>query len=201
MKRGLLIVGASVFVPIIPFLVVGELPGDRWLMRTDAHALLFGAVGCLLLAADLLLPIPSSVVGTLLAARLGAPVGGVLTLAGLMGSAGLGYLLGRLAPARLRARVGTTPSWVLVFLSRPVPVFAEALALSAGVLGMPPRRFLSASLAGNILYAAVLAFNGAHAIAGRQAGPGLVIPMLLPVAGFLLWRRWGGGGGGGARAR
>ena len=54
----------SILIPIIPFVIIGELPGERWLSATDDNALLFGITGMGLLTSDVLLPIPSSIVGT-----------------------------------------------------------------------------------------------------------------------------------------
>ena len=49
--------------------------------------------------------------------------------------------------------------------------------------------FLLACGAGNLIYAAALALNGAELLTGGGVrGPGLVLPMLLPVAAWLLWR-------------
>ncbi len=179
----------ALLVPIVPFLVVGELPGQRWLMATEGHTLAFGATGAGFLAADLLLPIPSSVVGTLLGSRLGAGLGFLWAFAGLTAAALLGYAAGRLVPERFAPRLPTRPTAMLLFLSRPVPVFAEAMALSAGAARTPFSTYVASSTAGNALYAAAMALSGAHWLPGDWAGPGLVVPMLLPVASYLVWRR------------
>jgi hypothetical protein len=49
-------------------------------------------------------------------------------------------------------------------------------------------QFLLACGAGNLVYAAALALNGAELLSGSLIGPGLILPMLLPVAAWLLWR-------------
>ena len=64
------------------------------------------------------------------------------------------------------------------------------MALTAGVTGMPALRFFMACSAGNLVYAIVLAGNGAALVPNALAGPGLVVPMLLPVAAWLVWRQW-----------
>ena len=69
--RALYVLALAALVPLVPFAVVGELPGERWLVASSGDALRFGATGALLLAADVLLPIPSSVIGALLGGRLG----------------------------------------------------------------------------------------------------------------------------------
>ena len=49
--------------------------------------------------------------------------------------------------------------------------------------------FLVAAVLGDLLYAVAMAGNGAALWSGNLAGPGLVLPMLLPVVAYLLWRR------------
>lgn len=178
-------------VPIIPFVIIGELPGDRWLSAVDNSALLFGLTGSGLLTLDILLPIPSSIVGTFLGARLGFWFGLVFTWAGLTAGNLIGFSLARFAAARFRSWFPPFPkrtTQAIVFLSRPVPVLAEAVSLAAGTTQMPLRRFFFLSAAGNAIYAAVLCGNGATLLPDALLGPGLIIPMLLPVAAWLIWQ-------------
>ena len=105
----------------------------------------------------------------------------------------LRYLLARFAMQRLRSWLPDFPpraTLALVFLSRPVPVVAEALSLTAGATRMAMMPYLSACAAGNAAYALALAGNGATFIPDALVGPGLVVPMLLPVVAWLVWRRW-----------
>jgi uncharacterized membrane protein YdjX (TVP38/TMEM64 family) len=183
---------AALLVPILPFVIVGELPGERWLSWADEDALLFGLTGSGLLMLDILLPVPSSIIGTVLGARLGFWPGVTLTWAGLITGNMVGYWLARLASIRLRSwfpDIPDTTSLVMVFLSRPVPVGAEAMVLTAGATRVPVTQFFLACAAGNAIYAIVLAGNGATLIPDALAGPGLVVPMLLPVLAWLVWRR------------
>jgi uncharacterized membrane protein YdjX (TVP38/TMEM64 family) len=180
-------------VPLIPFVLIGELPGERWLSAHDANAWRFALTGSALLAADVLLPIPSSLVGTMLGARLGFLPGTVAAFAGMTAGQFVAYAASRLLFARSTAdskAMLSAPTAIAVFLSRPVPVFAEALAIAAGATGLAPARFAAACAAGNLIYAMALAGNGAALLPGSLLGPGLALPMLLPVAGWLAWRRW-----------
>jgi membrane protein DedA with SNARE-associated domain len=177
-----------VLVPLVPFAVIGELPGERWLQAAGHDALAFGGMGALLLALDVLLPIPSSVIGALLGARLGFAQGFAFAFAGLCTGHAVGYALGRLAPVRYASALPSAPSAGAVLLSRPVPVFAEAVAIAAGVTRMPPWLFLASAAFGNAVYAAVLAADGAALLPAGLAGPGLIVPLALPVAGYLLYR-------------
>ena len=191
----------AALVPLVPFAVIGELPGERWLQAAGATALGFGATGAGLLALDVLLPIPSSIIGALLGGRLGWLVGFAWAFAGLCAGHALGYGLGRIVPARWArqsAAASTTgtpspdridaPTLAVVFLSRPVPVLAEAVAITAGAARMPLAHFAASAALGNAVYAGALAGNGAALLPQGLAGPGLILPMALPVVAYAVWR-------------
>jgi uncharacterized membrane protein YdjX (TVP38/TMEM64 family) len=172
----------------VPFVVIGELPGERWLSATDDHALGFALAGAGLLAADVVLPIPSSLVGTMLGARLGAGAGFAASFLGLMAGQTAAYCAARWLMRRRRGTLPAAPTLAAVFLSRPVPVLAEAVAIAAGAARVSWPEFLLACGAGNLIYAGALAINGAELVPGDLLGPGLVLPMLLPLAAWLVWR-------------
>lgn len=191
-RRAAFIVGAALCVPLLPFLVVGELPGERWLSMSDGHALQFALAGAALLAADMLLPLPSSLVGTMLGARLGFAAGFVSAFIGLVAGQVAAFAVTR-AVSRAVARGAQedlirAPAPVILLLSRPVPVLAEAVVIAAGAarLGWVP--FLLACTSGNALYAAALALNGSQLLPGGLIGPGLLLPMLLPALAWLIWQ-------------
>ncbi len=186
--RAVLIITAALCIPLVPFFIIGELPGERWLSATDEHAVAFALTGAGLLAADALLPVPSSIVGTMLGARLGFGPGALAAFAGMMAGQVLAYAVSRWLLRRRTGALPAAPTLAVVFLSRPVPVLAEAVAIAAGAARVSWPQFLLACGAGNLVYAAALALNGAELLAGSLLGPGLVLPMLLPVAGWLLWR-------------
>jgi membrane protein DedA with SNARE-associated domain len=183
-----LIILLALAVPILPFALIGELPGERWLSATDNNAVVFGLTGAALLAGDVLLPIPSSLLGSLLGARLGFFPGFVCAWFGMFTGNVAGYWAGRWLFGRLAVRLPETPSLAVLFLSRPVPVLAEAMTIPAGAARMNFAHFCMACGAGNALYAAALAGNGAALLPDALLGPGLVLPMLLPVVAWLAWR-------------
>jgi membrane protein DedA with SNARE-associated domain len=191
-RRVLLVLACAGLVPLVPFAVLGELPGERWLSAQGGDALRFGATGAALLALDVLLPIPSSVLGALLGGRLGFVPGALWAFSGLFVGQCFGYALGRLLPARFASQLPVAAdgmSAAVVLVSRPVPVLAEAVAIAAGVERMPLRRYLVAGGLGNAAYALAMAGSGAALLPEGLAGPGLAPPMLLPVAAWLLWQR------------
>jgi uncharacterized membrane protein YdjX (TVP38/TMEM64 family) len=147
-----------------------------------------------LLALDVLLPVPSSLVSTAAGAMLGFWGGVASSWLGMTAGCLLGYWLGTRAPlsadmervARARNRYGD----LALVLFRAVPVLAEASVLFAGFTRMPRARFLrvtalsnlgiSAAYAGAAVYSArkesfLLAFGGAMAIPAA----GLLVARLL----------------------
>jgi uncharacterized membrane protein YdjX (TVP38/TMEM64 family) len=188
--RALGVLVAAMLVPIIPFAIIGELPGERWLESSSTHGLSFGALGAALLALDVVLPIPSSILGALLGGRLGFTLGFAWAWIGLCTGQIAGYALGRLLPSRWASELPSTPTFALVFLSRPVPVLAEAVAIAAGVERLAFDRFLVTGALGNAIYAAAMAADGAALLPQGVLGPGLILPMLLPVVAYVGWKRW-----------
>jgi uncharacterized membrane protein YdjX (TVP38/TMEM64 family) len=187
--KAALVIAVALLIPIVPFAVIGELPGEHWLSAADDNALLFGLTGGGLLAIDVLLPIPSSIVGTLLGARLGFLPGLLWSWTGLMIGNLVGYTTGRMLLARFGERLPRAPTLAALFLSRPVPVFAEAVTFTSGAERMPLGQFVSVCAAGNLIYALALAGNGAALLPDALAGPGLILPMALPVTAWYLWHR------------
>lgn len=186
--RAALIITAALCIPLVPFFIIGELPGERWLSAADDHSVWFALAGAGLLAVDVLLPVPSSIVGTMLGARLGFTAGFLAAFVGMMTGQVLAYAASRRLLRSREGALAAAPTLAAIFLSRPVPVLAEAMAMAAGAAHLSWRQFLLACGGGNLVYAAALALNGAELMPGNLLGPGLVLPMLLPVAAWLIWR-------------
>ena len=188
--RRVIVIIIALLIPIVPFLIIGEIPGEKWLSRADDNAFIFGLTGASLLTSDILLPIPSSIIGTFLGARLGILSGWVWIWSGLMVGNLIGFAAGKYLLKSIKIDMSETPTQVILFLSRPVPVFAEAAAITAGAANTSIKQFLIACAAGNAIYAGVLSTNGALLIPQSLAGPGLILPMALPVITWLVWRRY-----------
>ena len=176
-------------IPIVPFLVIGELPGERWLSATDGNAVRFALTGSGLLALDVVLPIPSSIVIALMGGRLGFYEGWISAWIGLTAGNLIGYGIGRFWPQKMTPDVPESPTLVMLFLSRPVPVLAEAMAIAAGATRIQVMHTLVTCAAGNAIYTGILAANGAALLAADWTGPGIILPLLLPVVAWGLWRR------------
>jgi membrane protein YqaA with SNARE-associated domain len=186
--RNSLIFGAALLVPIVPFVLVGELPGERWLSALDANAGRFAAAATGLLVVDIALPVPSSVVVSLSGARLGFLGGACVGWLGLTLGNLLGYALGRLWPARFAPEFAAAPTALVLLLSRPVPILAEAMTLTAGAARVALGPALAACATGNALYVTVLAAVGAAWLPGERMLLALGVVMLIPLAGWSIWR-------------
>lgn len=199
-----------------PFAVIGSLV-LLFAVLTIAGFVLFGAVvedwavgafgpatqqstvalfSFVLLAGDIVLPTPSSVVlaaaGRLLGIALAIPV---CTL-GLSA----GALLGAAAAKRLGAvwvsqRVGSEDyarmaerlqrnALLIVALTRPIPVVAEVVVLTAGTLGIGVRQLAVPVLLGNLAYAAIFACIGAQLLDPRLLVPVFIAAAAIPI---LVW--------------
>lgn len=144
------------------------------LLHDTAGRVSVGVAVVLLLASDLVMPVPSSLVATASGLLLGLVPGMAATWVGMQSGALAGYGVGRWAGRRVAARiVGESElqrgarayaRWGGLFLiaSRAVPVLAEGSVVIAGVVGMPLLRFFGCVGMSNLAIAAVYAGVGAY---------------------------------------
>jgi uncharacterized membrane protein YdjX (TVP38/TMEM64 family) len=160
---------AAIAVPLVPWLAFGARLDHLvagWLDPPPPPATLaIAEVG--ILAADILLPVPSSLVTTLGGANLGLVAGTACGWLGMTLGAVGGWWLGR-ATARRSAAGGIATTGerrrfgpLAVILTRPLPILAEAAALLAGGTGMPFREFLAAAAGANLAIAFAWSLAGA----------------------------------------
>lgn len=190
-------------VVLVPFALWGARV-DAWVGQTDwdGGAKVWPATVLMsLLAADGLLPVPSSLASTLLGVLLGA-VGGTFAsaaamTAGVLLAHGLGRWGGRPLALRLVGAAGLQRAggwldrqgvWALA-VCRPVPVLAEASVIASGLAGMRPGPVLIATGLSNVGISAVYAGLGAAAQGPGTFGLAFAAALLLPGAALLLARR------------
>ncbi len=186
LRRFAVMVAVAMCVPIVPFVLIGELPGADWLAATGTDTRLFTALAAGLLIADVLLPVPSSIVLGVLGAHLALPQSWLLGWLALTCGHFIGYLLGRLWPQRFAPRVDASPVVFALVVSRAVPVFAEAMTFAAGAARIPVPQFVFACLAGNCVYSLALTLAGAALISGDHIFVSTVL-VLLVVATVVWW--------------
>jgi|SRR5688572_27796803 len=178
----------------------------RSALDPDHSRYLTGITVVALLASDIVLPVPSSLVSTGAGALLGFMWGTVASSIGMtLGSVGgyaLGYRYGRRAAAalvgadeiaRAEATVQVHGALAVVIL-RPVPVLAEASLIVAGALRIPFTKVCVAVSAANVALSAWYAGFGAAAdVAGIVSvfSGALLLPALVLFVRFLLRRSKG----------
>ena len=183
---------------IVPFMIWGEqfdaalsLEGAKGLMeRYGAWAWLAGIV---LLCADIVLPVPSTIVMSALGLMYGWWLGGLIASAGSFLSGLIAYAACRLAGHRAAEWIAGADGiakaermfekhggW-LVALSRSLPVLPEALACLAGLVRMPWKTFVIALGCGTLPLGFTFAAIGAIGV----DRPGLTIALSIAVPAVL----------------
>jgi uncharacterized membrane protein YdjX (TVP38/TMEM64 family) len=191
-----LVVGSKLLVEDVLGVPLDQMATD-WL--DDAG---LGSAGLIvgLLAADVLLPIPSSLVMVLSGAAFGVVWGSLLSLTGSILGEWLGFEMVRRFGRRVTRSVAGDGELaavsrfferhgaVAVMVTRPLPIVMETMSLAAGLSGMTRRVFLIASLVGTAPIVVVYAYAGA---VSREVGsllPAAVILVTLTAAAWLWYR-------------
>jgi len=152
------------------------------------------AVG--LLVADVVLPIPSSLVMVADGALFGVVLGTALSLAGSLGASLLGFFIGRrsqrwiarlVTPAEKARADVLLGQWgaLAVVLTRPLPLLAETVAVLAGASPMGWGRMTVASVLGALPPCLLYAVAGATS---RRLETGLWVFLgVVAAAGIFYW--------------
>jgi uncharacterized membrane protein YdjX (TVP38/TMEM64 family) len=148
-----------------------------------------------LLIADVFVPVPSSVVMIANGALFGVTGGTLLSLAGSLGAAALGFFVGRrsarlierlISPAEKAQADALLARWgaLAIVVTRPIPLLAEATAILAGGSPLGWARLLVASSAGSFPSCLLYALTGAHSRSFGSFGSGAIMfAIVLGVAG------------------
>jgi uncharacterized membrane protein YdjX (TVP38/TMEM64 family) len=188
-------------IPILPFVGLGEAMEQQFTSWLDA-ALPPGPVAILvigLLAADIFLPVPSSVVitfsgkmlgfwGGMGASWLGMTVGAVIAF-------GLARALGRPVVQRFAAAdeieqvdaMAAHVGLLVLALTRPVPILAEASVLLMGTTRLAWWRFLVVVSLSNLGIAAVYAALGDSVKPPIALAASIALPLVAGGIARLLW--------------
>jgi uncharacterized membrane protein YdjX (TVP38/TMEM64 family) len=181
---------ADVFDALAARLARGE--GSTWYA-----ALVMGA----LLAFDVVLPVPSSLVSAAAGALLGFWRGAVVIWAGMTISCAAGYWIGARSAAAARRFVGDAAlaraalvaeryGRLALVLCRPVPVLAEASTVFAGLVRAPWGRVFWACALSNLGIALGYAAVGTFAMHADSFLLAFGGALALPGVAFLAARRW-----------
>jgi len=174
---------------------------DEFLSSARERPLVSAIVLGTLLAVDILLPVPSSIVSTSAGYVLGFAGGLTVSTFGMticcMAGAWLGARPGRVAAGkiigekeieRLESLSRRFGDWVIV-LARPVPVLAEASVVFAGMSRMPTGRLLLLCTLSNLAISAVYSAVGALAATKHSFLLAFIGSVALPAVFIVLGRR------------
>ncbi len=191
-------------IPIVPFLFLGG-TFETWLEHwrdSPPDATTTAAVIVGLLATDVLLPIPSSIISTLAGSQLGVAWGTAAVWLGMTLGASIGFVIAKRwghAVAlhftkeddldRLEHLTSLYGSTVLI-LFRAVPVLAEASVLLVGIHGLAWRRFLPPIALSNLGIALAYAKFGEYADRNQWLPFALGISVALPLLLTIVVRNW-----------
>lgn len=206
--KALIKIMLGMFALFIAIFVIGRVAG--WITADDVRAWLDWANGVNpwvlaaliigLLALDLVLSIPTIVVGALAGFFLGPVFGALATLAGISLGIGIGFGGGRLGGARALEKLvpgeldrkALTHAFKrhgpgMILIARAMPMLPEITAILAGATQMPLRRFALYYLIGTVPYCFVLAYAGSRSDFDNPW------PALIGIFGvyIVLWGGWG----------
>lgn len=177
MKRWWYLVVGLLLIFLVPFLLFEEFfttlftqEGiEQWIQEFQRFGWLGGI---LLLAADIVLPLPGTLIMSTMGYMYGPIQGGIASVVGLMLSGTIAYLLCRYAGVSMARRLigeegyhkgeqlfKNTGGWI-VALSRWLPLLSEVVACMAGLSKMPPRIYFLALFCGAVPFAFLFAFIG-----------------------------------------
>jgi len=125
---------------------------------------LFAILSFLILLSDIVLPVPSSIVMYLNGFALGVAGGALLSIAALMISATLGYMIGSISSRGKKIADETNSGFLIskygaiaILMTRGIPVLSESICIVCGYQRIPFRNYLILNLIGYlplcILYA------------------------------------------------
>lgn len=200
--RSLALAAVTMALVIVPFLLWG---GDleRWatgLLATSDGRLMLGATIVALLAADIALPIPASVLGLASGAALGVPAGTLTVTLGLTIACLGGYCLGRIGGSPVLARflaarerqalerLAARHGMLALLLCRPLPVLGEASVIFAGAARLPLLPVLLTTTAANAGLGLAYAALGGLANDSRTLALTFIASLAFPGLGWLALR-------------
>ncbi|HKO58160.1 MAG TPA: VTT domain-containing protein [Thermoanaerobaculia bacterium] len=176
-----------------------------WLRSAGVVA---GVIGVGLLVADVVLPVPSSVIMIAHGALFGLWIGALLSLVGSVGASLTGFAIGRAGRDAVRRFVSDAEydraaaildKWGIFALiaTRPVPILAETVAILAGA---SPTGWLQMTIASVVgILPAALAYAAAGAMSRRPVDAIWVFLAVMALA-FVTWSIGRSGGAGTAES-
>ena len=198
-------VGAIVVLFVMVPFVLFEGGISGWTLqqfRSNTHPGWIAAVVVSLLAADVVLPVPSSLVSTASGASLGFVFGVAASVCGMTIGALAGYLIGRTLGLPIASRLVSSGDVEIVsgrlrhramhalVVMRAIPVLAEGSVLMAGVFRVDPWRFFLSTFLANIGISVAYGAVGALALSVNSFAVAFAGAIAIPAVILSVADRW-----------
>ena len=201
--RWVILVGLMFALVIIPFLIFEKQFEQLGIWLAEGHASGWASAAIIgaLLALDVFLPVPSSIVSTGAGVLLGFWRGATVIWIGMTIGCAIGYAFGARAAAAARKLVGTEGlaraaavmeqygAWALV-VCRPIPVLAESSVVFAGLVRTPIGPFVWLTTLSNLGIALAYAAVGAFSMQVQSFLLTFIAALALPGIAMLAGKRW-----------
>ena len=201
--RWSVLIGLMFAAIIIPFLLFEKQFEElgAWLASGQASGWTSASIIAGLLALDVFLPVPSSIVSTVAGVLLGFWRGTAVIWLGMVLGCAIGYAFGARAAGAARKLVGVDGlvraakvmerhgSWALV-ICRPIPVLAESSIVFAGLVRSPLAPFIWLTTLSNLGIAIAYAAVGAYSMKTNSFLWTFAGAIALPGIAMLLGRRF-----------
>ena len=175
--------------------------GDLALEWAGSNKLLISFIVILALTADVLLPVPNGLTNTFAGMSLGWGISSFVVWIGLNMGAILAYSIGRFAGRPLAKKLISSQEFdeaesslknfnvMGLIISRPIPGFAELIAITAGLSKISFKIFLLVVSTTNIAVAIIFSGIGAAAVDNDSASLAFLGVAILPAALYFLYTK------------
>tara|TARA_B100000886_G_scaffold141823_1_gene96199 strand:+ start:498 stop:1160 length:663 start_codon:yes stop_codon:yes gene_type:complete len=154
------------------------------------------------LTADVILPVPNGITNTFAGMSLGWAISSVIVWIGLNLGATFAYTLGRFAGRPIAKKLVSNKEFeevraslknfnvIGLIVSRPVPGFAELIAITAGLSKIPFRLFLLVVSTTNIGVAIIFSGIGAAAIENESLSLAFIGAIIFPAVLYFVYTKF-----------
>lgn len=157
----------------------------------------FSIFSFLLLASDIVLPVPSSIVMYLNGYFLGCAVGSIMSLISLLLSSIIGYYIGKLTSFGLKSRSEKDANATLtkygmlsILITRGIPILSESLCIVCGYNKLPFKQFFIFNLIGYVPLCLLYAICGSFGYDNNIFFISFGCSLLISVAFVLLGKKF-----------
>ena len=156
-------------VVIVTFILFSEFEGSvsNLLNGVSEYPATYVLISFLLLAADIVLPVPSSIVMYLNGYVLGFAAGSIVSLLSLLLSSIIGYYIGRLASVGSKPKSAENANVILakygmlsILMTRGIPILSESICVVCGYNKVPFKQYFVFNLMGYVPLCLIYAVCG-----------------------------------------